>query len=244
MPPVLFVGVANAPYTAQNASSNLAEFELVVPADAREGDTLVAVLAVSGGQVDFANLDGAPLAKSSWSVVDIFDISSGTYMLFVLRHECTDDEPASYLLEALEAGGLRGHGAVLAYRGLAPAAAVDANIAEVVASTNFACPGVTLAAYSDLFIGVAFASGSQPTFTPPAGGVERFDSAGFPTRALSIFDYRHDAAGALAAQVAIASLAASGFAASIVLAANATPGLDKALQMTVPGAIGLLSEGA
>ena len=164
-------------------------------------------------------------------------------MLYVLRHECTDEEPASYLLEGLEAGGLNSRGAVLAYRGLAEVAAVDTDIAQIAASVNFACPAVTLATYSDLFVGVGFAAGTQPTFTPPAGAIERFDSSAFPNVALSVFDRRPEAAGALGVQTAIASLASSGFAASLVLAADPVRGVDKVLRTTVPGAIGLLPEG-
>lgn len=228
MPPAVFVDKAVGVDTA----GDLITFTL--PATVRAGDVLLALVAGDPTQT-------GPTADSllEWSLLTTLAV--GPAIVYVLRRTATDDEGVS---TAIAFNGAWLMGVLMDYRGVdAAAAAIGSAIANIAASTNFACPSETLARYSDLYLGIAVVTSAATGVTPPAGTIERHEQqAG--GRTLEVFELLAEAPGATGTKTATTGANQSGVAASIALAALPTlHGLDYPIVLDPPGTIGLPMEG-
>lgn len=242
MPPVLFIGVSAATY--DDGGPGAATMTIAPSTTTRPGDSILAVFAMAEALLDVVAINGEAVADSGWG--EIVDLEVGSWKLIVFRRTATDSDPASYVFAFEDVPGpANAMGVALSYRGLSDAAPIGSSGVEISNSTNFACPSRTLTTFSDLYVGIAFASESDPRFTPPDGGRERYDATGSGgvVASLAVFDYQHESSGPTGVQTAIADPLATGIAASIAFAAEGIRGVGKTLVSDVPGAIGLPEDG-
>jgi len=235
MPPAYFIAAAGA--TPSIGGTGATRLTVLLPSTVQPGDTLLFVVAAN----DLATGDVASSSlPAGWSVLG--RLATATRVANVLRRIATDTEPPSHTIATVGTTGLTiaAGGVLLVYRGLdAGAARVDGGAVGVAAATAFACPSLTLAAYSDLYLGIAMTP-AEATFAPPAGTTERFEAS--LNVELEVFELLQEATGATGPQTATASSAVSGFAAAIAL--RTLPPLPApAITPDIPGAIGFVTVG-
>jgi hypothetical protein len=110
--------------------------------------------------------------------------------------------------------------AMLVYRNLDTIAdIVDSSISDVTTSRSFACPALTLAATTDLYVGIVASTDSATTFSPPFATMERIDVTQ-GTKRIATFDVQPGSIGDTGAKTALAVTTRTGIAASIALAVN------------------------
>ncbi len=198
MPPAAFIASAGA--TPAIGGTGATSLTALVPSTVQPGDTLLFVVAAN----DLTTGDVSPSSlPAGWSVLG--RLATATRVVNVLRRVATDTEPASHTIVTVGTTGLTiaTGGVLLVYRGLdVGAAPVSGGIVDVAASIDFACPSLTLAAYSDLYLGIAM-NATVATFTPPAGGTERFEA--LSNVALEVFEVLKEAIGATGTQTATIS---------------------------------------
>jgi hypothetical protein len=210
-----------------------------VPLAAKVGDSFIAIVAVS----DRSTVLGLAASQPDFDVLATLETTpaaSSAGQVFVLRHVIEDGEPT--LEVVLSATPTTFGGVALLYRDLEPeAAAIEASIVDIAASADFDSPSLTLTRYSDIYLGIAFATTAAVTFTPPVKTSERADfTSGSDT--LTVFELLAEATGATGTKTAVASSAQSGMAASILLRVRPTPKAPSVVA-DVPGAIGLVTVG-
>jgi hypothetical protein len=235
MPPAAFIAAAGA--TLSIGSTGATSLTALVPTTVQPRDSLLFVIAAS----DLATGDVAPTTlPAGWSVLGRF--ATTTRVVNVLRRIATDTEPPSHTIATVgtTGAGIAVGGVLLVYRGLdSGAPRVDGGIVDVTASTAFPCPSLTLAVYSDLYLGIAMNT-TVATFAPPSGATERFEAV--TNVELEVFELLREATGATGTQTATASGAVSGLAAAIAL--KTLPPLPApAITPDVPGAIGFVTVG-
>jgi len=235
MPPAGFIAAAGATLSIDGAGAT--RLTALVPSTVQPGDSLLFVIAAN----DLTTGDVAPSAlPGGWSTLE--RLATATRVANVLRRVATDTEPASHTIATVgtTGAGIPVGGVLLVYRGLDTGAAqVGGAIVDVTASTAFPCPSLTLAAYSDLYLGIAMNT-TVATYVPPAGATERFEAG--TSVELEVFELLREATGATGTQTATASAAVSGLAAAIAL--RALPPLPApAITPDVPGAIGFVTVG-
>lgn len=206
-----------------------------VPALAKHGDHLIAVIACST-LVD--GLSEEPV-NDPWEDVGGPTISAGGVRFMVVRHVFDVENDPPTLDMQLNDVPTFALGVLLAYEAL-----VDGGIAEgatatsIVASTNFVCPSVTLGAYSDLYLGLVCVTSAGVAVTPPGGSTERHEqlSGG---RTLEVFELLAEAAGATGTKTATTAGAQTGTAGSVALPAVPVVGAGKTFALNPIGTIGL-----
>jgi hypothetical protein len=234
MPPAGFIAAVGATIVV----SGLSRLTALVPSTVKPGDTLLFVVAGD----DITTGDVAPSSlPAGWSV--LARLATATRVCNVLRRIATLTEPPSHTIATIGVTGLSIPiaGVLLVYRGLdAGAALVDSGIVDVGFSTAYPCPSLTLATYSDLYLGIA-ASNTMLTFTPPAGTTERFEA--LSNLVLEVSELLAEATGPTGTKTATASVAGvGGLAAAIAL--KALPPLPApAITPDIPGAIGFATVG-
>lgn len=235
MPPVQITAAVTSDYVTANTSIT---FE--TPAT-RSGDQLIALLAFTSITINIDAInDSLDLAAVGWESTVT---RTATSTLIVLRRTATIDEPVEHVID-LDATGPQGHAIMLALRGVD----VGADILGAPAMTNittsaaYVCPSQTAAKYSDLYVGIAYAAIGATAFAPPAGTTEQIEAAN-AHRILEVFTRLPEAPGATGTKTAVASVAATGFAASLALAAEPTIGLGVSFAEAPAGAIGLPTQG-
>lgn len=189
------------------------------PSGTAEGDTLLLLVAADREALD-ASLAVLP---DGWSVASV--LTTFGQILNVLRRTATDEEPEGHEITLPFVDDVQVGSVLVAYRGLDTGAPlVDSAIANVSSSTSFPCPSLTLTEASQLYLGVAFSTTPIGDVTPPAGATERIDASQDTLNAeeseLEVFEFFHGAVGATGAKTATTAAAQSGFAASILLAAQ------------------------
>lgn len=235
MPPAAFIAASGA--TLSIGGTGATRLTALVPSTMQPGDALLFVIAAN----DRTTGDVAPTAlPDGWNVLDRF--ATATRVVNVLRRIATDTEPPSHtiVMVGTTGAGIAVGGVLLVYRGLdSGAPRVDGGIVDVTAATAFPCPSLTLAAYSDLYLGIAMNT-TVATFAPPAGATERFEA--LSNVELEVFELLREAAGATGTQTATASGTVSGLAAAVAF--KTLPPLPApAITPDVPGAIGFVTVG-
>jgi hypothetical protein len=241
MPPGSFLGSTSSTITDDGVN----EFHTIIcPTTVQPGDVLLFIAASDFFLVNTTDLDTARL-PSGWSSLGV--VTDGVFgaCINVVRKTATVSESGTYKF-FLKGTGTRSWGVLAAFRGLDANAAVVGALAMTTqgGGTAFTCPSQTLTTYSDLYLGIAFASAGV-TFTPPATSRELVDaqiSSIGVTRSFEIFVVQPEVTGATGTKISTASGAASGIAASIALAATA-PRLATMLFPTTKGALGLATIG-
>jgi hypothetical protein len=232
VPPVGFI--ASSPAAAVGN-----EFAFATPAAANQGDVLIAIIATTDNStvLSVTSTDFETLAH-----LEIAPPASGRGQIWVLRHVVVDGDVAQ-LVATASATPTKGAGVMLLFRGLDPfAALVAGDTSNVVGATNFACPSGVLAAYSDMYLGIAFVEASVDV-TPPAGTTELADVAGvFGACELEVFQLLAEAVGATGTKTATTAAAQSGMAAAALLAAQAVQ-VAPSITPDIPGAIGFVTVG-
>lgn len=232
MPPASFVGVAAATIGAQS-------YTFLTPVATAPRDTVLAILgtdAVNAGP----DLSASELA--GWELLGSFGAGPANGRVFILRREAEVGDASTVTIPMLDALAW-GVGALLVYRNLDPGAAIVASgFTAVIAATNFPGSNLTLASYSDLYLGIVLVTSAAVAVTPPAAGVERFDGAS-GARELEIFEVLREAPGLVGAQVATTAANQTGVVAAIALAADPIVGFGKSFAFDPIGGIGLPSEG-
>lgn len=229
MVPATFI--AEAHDTAFNLDATLVA---ITPGGVSPSDVLIAVVACGDSRT--------VTPPAGWDA--LVSLSTSTLRCHVHRRVVTADEPSSHTFTLSGAPSAREPFlALLHYRGVDPTAAVVASgITAITASASFVAPSLTQARYSDVLLLVYFAD-DNITFTPAAGTTERLDiNAATPDTAVMIADHHRELVGSTGTKTATASGAATGYAASILLAAEATPQAET-LTLDPPGALGLPSVG-
>lgn len=210
-----------------------ATFSFAVPAQTKRGDTFVMIVGCEAALTTFL-----AAANPDVDFVDSADVVNGR--IHVVRRIAEDTDPPilSIVGDAAPAWALS---VLLVYRGLKAQASVSMSGSQIAATTNFACPSRTLAAYSDLYLGVALVTTAATAVVPPAGTTELHEEqAG--GRTLEVFELLAELAGATGAKTATTGANQSGGAASVALAAqDVLPA--SAIVPDVPGAIGLVEVG-
>ncbi len=229
MPPAIPIAQATGTVGAQS-------FTFTTPATTKEGDSMIAILAVpflnDGPDFDDDELEG-------WE--ELTRLNGGGASLWILRRIAELGDPGTIEIPFLDALSW-GLGVIAVYRGLAVADPVGATVAVIAASTSFACPAQVLDTYSDLYLGIAFVNTAATAVTPPGGTTERHEEqAG--GRTLEVFELLAEATGTTGVQTATTGAAQSGLAASIALATNPIIGFGKSFTVDPIGSIGLPSEG-
>jgi hypothetical protein len=235
MPPAAFIAAAGATLSIGGTGASLAS--ALMPSTVQPGDTLLFVIAAN----DVGTGDVAPSSlPAGWGVLGRF--ATATRVANVLRRIATDTEPPSHTITTVgtTGAGIAVGGVLLVYRGLDTGAPrVDGGIVDVVAATAFPCPSLTLAVYSDLYLGIAMNT-TVTAFTSPIGATERFQA--ISNVKLEVFELLKEATGATGTQTATASAAVSGLAAAIAL--KTLPPLPApAITPDIPGAIGFVTVG-
>lgn len=198
------------------------------------GDVLIAVIAC-GDSLSVATM------PDGWA--SLVTLSSTTRRAHVMRRVVESDEPAShtFVLSGAPAAS-EPMLELLHYRGVHPTAAVVASgIAAVAASTSYPAPSVAAAVYSDVLILIHYAD-DDITFTADATTTERTDVASGASGAIMIADHHKESTGATGVKTATGSGSANGFAAAVLLSADALLVPDT-LTLDPPGALGLPSVG-
>ena len=228
MLPVQYIGVATG-----GVVGTVATFP--VPGGANRGDVMVAVLATSSRSTAVGlTATSGRFGLTRLAVAETAPASSNG-QVFVAARTVDGTEAAAGVRMMLTAAPANARAIVLLYRGLIPAL-TDVQAADVAASTSFTVPATTAARYSDLWLGVSYAS-SGVTFTAPASTAKRYDVAG--ATGLAVFDRGWDVTGAIASKLAVASSAASGIAAGFMLSAEGLRAVDKVIRAGQPATIGL-----
>lgn len=234
MPPAVFVAAA----AGDVAGGGMAFF---VPGAARVGDVLIAI----GATHDNSTVTALIPAESDFEILANLELvppATGRGQVWVGRHVITGSESGELAL-AMTSSPAKLAAVSLLYRNLNRVAPIVAGqTSNVVASTNFVCPSLALAAYSDLYLGISFVEAAVAV-TQPAGALERFDGAGFGGCQLEVFELLLETPGATGTKIATTAGAQSGIAAAIALAAGAVLGFDKGISFDPPGAIGLPKDG-
>ena len=227
MPPAAFIGQTTAALA-------VATVQLTPPAATKPGDTLLAVIAC-----DPANRNFNATANAGWELVTSWN--GATARTIVARWIAAESDPPVLGL-VLDGAPVWIQAALIAYRGLdTNAAPVGVGSSDIAASTNFVCPSRTLAAYSDLYLGIAVVATTPIAVTPPAGCTERHETVG-ANATLEVFDFFAEAVGATGTKTATVGANRSGNATSVALATPAPP-VAPTITPDVPGALGLTSIG-
>jgi hypothetical protein len=232
VPPASFVG------SSIGTCSNVAlQAQFTLPPATKEGDTILLII---GAPTPNAGPNLAAL-DPAWELAATF--ASGAGKVWIVRRAAQADELGNLALPFPDGFPAAGLGLCAVWRNLDTGHAIVASAsAAIAASTNFACPTVNLAFYSDLFVGVAFVLTAAVNVTPPAGATERAEVQA-SAMTLEVFDRLREATGATGAQTATTAANQSGIAGSIALAANPLVGFGKSFTLDPPGGIGLPVEG-
>ena len=234
MPPITFVGAGGAPtWAGANAT-------LTMPSGIKPKDTLFAMIGVS--QIDGS---GLPVA-AGWTLAATFtSLVAGT--LYILTRTVDGTEGPSQTIQAGAGPVAWGAAACVAYRGVSKSmAAITGSLTTISAAVNFACPSRVTQAYSDLYMGIVIVSDASVAVTPASGTTERCDFAqtgAGATAELEIFDYIPEIVGVTGVKTASTATNHSGIAVSVLIPAAEPPGIDKAINISPPGAIGLTTIG-
>jgi hypothetical protein len=237
MPPAAFIASATCSFSTVGGRGVLT---FLTPSTVALGDTLLLAVTsfdLTNGAADASQLPGG------WGVVASY-LSTSAQIVTILRRIATDTEPPSHAITLT--GITSACGALVVYRGLDSGAAVVAGaISDIVASTSFVCPSLTLTTYSDLYLGIAWVSNGSVAVTAPAGTTKRLDAAQTPTGApceLAVFELLEEATGPTGTQTATTAAAHNGLAAAIAL--KTLPPLPApAITPDIPGAIGFVTVG-
>lgn len=238
MPPSIFKASAFGVWTTGAGTA-----QLTTPKIAAVGDLLVAIFAWAGtsGQV-IDTVNGAPLV--GWRQLAELTSPSSSHIIALVHEVAASDVGVN--LFAFSSTGDDGAAAILVYSGLDPdGLLVDGEASEdLVAVASVTSPSLTLATYSDLYLGgslTGYAAGH--TIAPPSGTVERLDSA-TATQHLELYDWHPEATGATGDRVAaVTGGTVSGVGFALALAAKGAIGPDKAFAFDPPGAYGLPLKG-
>lgn len=230
MPPVLFVG-KSAPGIALAFQGALIQ----VPSEVREGDMMIAIIGTDTNATHWLLM-----LSSGWVSVGSFT-HSGNILHFLMKR-ATADEPASYLMRPNLYTTDR-PSVIVAYRDVKSDAPVATNGTGVTASTNFSCPSLTLTTYSDLYVGAVLVAPALIAVAPPVGAIERHEDRNAGNNyTLQVFDVTLEAAGASGAKVSTVGSARTGIAAALLLD-SPPPASNRTIDLPIPGAIGLPTEG-
>lgn len=234
MPPAHFIAESTGASTGGALHQSFA-----TPAARQAGDTYIAVLVTSPGT---AHLDASNALNAGWE--ELYELELGNATVVCARRTATEADPATLDVVLTGSGGATWVlSALIVERDLDPSKPlVDAAGTNIAASTNFVCPGITLATYSDLYIGIVGVTSAAVAVTPPAGASEKHEHA-LSTRELEIFTFHAEATGATGTKTATTGANQSGVAVAIALAAMPLLGAGKAFALDPIGTIGLPVEG-
>lgn len=233
MPPASFVAATAG---SAGVGDDFATFQ--IPAIAKPGDTLVAIVALDA---DDTGLDTDAVLELGWS--ELNDFGSPGSNLYAFRRELAQGEASGVAFELLGTLTNPGLAAMLVYRGLDNGAAVVGATGSVItASTNFVCPSRVLTSYSDLYLGIVLVDTAATAIAPPGGTTERLELQ-TTGRTLAVFDFLAEATGSTGTKTATTGANQSGIAAAIALAALPIVGFGKAFAFDPIGTIGLPSKG-
>lgn len=187
---------------------------ITTPSGIAVGDTMLIIASTSA-------VNGLPASAPTGFTQLVALQSAATARCAIYRRVATGSELASYDL-AFQNSALLTTALMLVYRGLDGAAAlVGSAIADVTATTVYSCPSQTLAATTDLYIGLCSTFADPNTYTPPIGTVERIDTTFNvdEVQAVCAFDVQPGATGATGTRTVTASNSTSGIAVSLALKA-------------------------
>lgn len=225
MPPAIFVDEVSGV-----AGDDAATMLFPGPLISKPRDTHLAII-VCDADCSYAGDDG------EWEQLAKFAHASTDPTVVVCRRTATD---ASIPPLVMNYPPLFAH--LLVFRGLNPGAPLGSSSSiDVAASTNFACPSRVLAAYSDLYLGIAVAKAAVAV-TAPAGTTSRAAAAA-SGHGVNVFSFLLEAPGATGTKTATTAGAQSGIAASLALPADALVGFGKSFTFDPSGAPGLPLKG-
>lgn len=228
MPPAQFIAKA----TGATVGGLAFHQAFTTPATRKPGDTYVAVV-VQDPQPSHVDLTFA--GNVGWEELAEIELANAT--VIIARRVAAEADPATLDLYLTSVGAFI-LSALFLYRGLDnAAAAIGASGSNIAASTNFACPSRTLAAYSDLYLGIVGVTSAAVAVTQAAGTTERHEALG--TKTLELFDLFAEASGATGIKTATTAANQSGVAASIALATLPLIGAGRSFSLLPIGGIGL-----
>lgn len=224
MPPIGFWGATHATFTG-------AAFSLFTPRLAEDGNVLYAILAFAGASL---------AAPAGWEEIETFEGDALTIAVF--RHPVGRVEPGVHIFPA--PGEINGVGVVMLYRGAHDVLpAVDSAGVSFVPTTAPGALPVTTTSKTDAVLWISVVEGEN-TFTGSDTAPVRIvaTSSGTGAASMAVVESRPELVGSVGPIGFFWEDSAAAVSLSLVIPASVVV-QAQAFEYTIPGAIGLVTEG-